>query len=149
MRAQTGHPLFVVSSCSTLQAVGWQAILDALGVASFLFCTGGDSADARVEWESTSRCGVETGTSSLGNGRQVDVYISQSLAGARLIHRCAATETRLFCFTCQAICCFLLKRFSRAPNLAPLATCKATDRAASNHEVGVFEVHGRYVCHSL
>ena len=60
--------------------MGWQAISDALGVASFLFCTGGDSADARVEWEPTSRCGVETGTSSLGNGRQVDVYISQSLA---------------------------------------------------------------------
>ena len=114
-----------------------------------LFSTGAHSADARVDWESTSRCGVETGTSSLGNGRQVDVYISQSLAGARLIHRCAATETRLFCFTCQAICCFILKRFSRAPNLAPLATCKATDRAASNHEVWVFEVHGRYVCHSL
>ena len=30
--------------------MGWQAVLDALGVASFLFCTGGDSADARVEW---------------------------------------------------------------------------------------------------
>ena len=45
----------------------------------FVLCPGGDSADARVEWESTTRCGVEAGASSLGNGRQVDVYISQSL----------------------------------------------------------------------
>ena len=33
--------------------------------------------------------------------------------------------------------------------MAPLEIGKATDTAASNHEDGVFDVHGIYVCHSL